>query len=47
MTAPAEFSSMKIKRSLLRQLKIEAARQGIPIYELIERLVANGLPTVQ
>ncbi len=33
---------MKIRRSLLRRLKIEAARQGIHIYELIEQLVVKA-----
>ena len=35
---------MKIKRALLQRLKVEAARQRIPIYELVERLAKASLP---
>ena len=38
------LASTKIARPFLGWLKIEAARRGVPMYELIEQLIARGGP---
>lgn len=38
-----DFSSAKLSRELVQWLKIEAAMRGVPIYELVEELIANAL----
>lgn len=37
-----DFASVKLPRPFLVWLKLEAARQSIPIYQLLENLVAKG-----
>jgi hypothetical protein len=37
-----DFASCKLRRSLLVWLKQQAARRGVPIYELVEELIARG-----
>jgi hypothetical protein len=36
-----EFGSVKMRKGFLQWLKIEAAKQGVPMYELIENLAAK------
>jgi hypothetical protein len=38
-----EFASVKLARPFVAWLKREAARRGIPMYELVEELAARGL----
>jgi hypothetical protein len=38
----ADLASAKFSRRFLVWLKIEAARKSVPMYELIETLVARG-----
>jgi hypothetical protein len=37
------FASAKIRRPLLAWLKVEAARKGVPMYKLLEHLVAKAV----
>lgn len=37
-----EFASCKLRRSFVVWLKQQAARRGVPIYELVEELAARG-----
>ena len=39
-----DFASAKFARPILAWLKREAARKGLPMYELVEELVARGGP---
>lgn len=37
-----EFASVKLARPFVAWLKREAARRGVPMYELVEELVSRG-----
>lgn len=37
-----DFASVKLSRPFVAWLKREAARRGIPMYEVVEELVARG-----
>lgn len=37
-----KFTTIKVRDDLRRWLKIEAAEQGVPMYELVEKLLAKG-----
>lgn len=37
-----DFASVKLRRPFLTWLKVEAARRGVPMYDLVEELVARG-----
>lgn len=37
-----DFASAKLRRPFLAWLKQEAARRGVPMYDLVEELVARG-----
>jgi hypothetical protein len=39
-----DFASIKLSRSFVAWLKRESARRGVPMYELVEQLVARGMP---
>ena len=39
-----DFATAKLARPFVVWLKLEAARRGVPIYELVEELVARGGP---
>ena len=40
----SDFGSAKLRRPFLAWLKREAARRGVPMYELVEELAARGGP---
>ncbi len=42
--AKTEFASVKLARPFVAWLKREAARRGVPMYELVEELAARGMP---
>ena len=44
MSGKTEFASAKLARPFAIWLKQLAARRGLPMYELLEELVANGKP---
>lgn len=37
-----KFTTIKVRDRLRRWLKVEAASQGIPMYELVEKMLAKG-----
>ncbi len=39
-----DFASVKLARPFVAWLKREAARRGIPMYELVEELASRGMP---
>lgn len=38
----SKFTTIKVRDRLRRWLKIEAASQGVPMYELVEKILAKG-----
>lgn len=38
------FASARLRQTFLRWLKIESAKRRVPMYELIEELIARGGP---
>ncbi len=40
---PREFASIKLSRPFVAQIKEEAARRGVPMYELVEAIVSREL----
>jgi len=38
-----DFASIKLSRPFVAWLKREAAKRGVPMYELVEQLVARGM----
>ncbi len=37
-----KFTTIKVRDRVRRWLKVEAAEQGVPMYELLEKLLAKG-----
>jgi hypothetical protein len=37
-----KFTTIKVREELRRWLKVRAASEGVPMYELVEKIIAKG-----